>query len=243
MIPSFRTVQQNKISRTAAVISGLLLVALTATLPAAAQTTRPRRRESNANRKARIARTIAQTYGHRWEAGGGGGFMRFRSGLYQQQANQVTFWASTMYALNPKLGVAAEIRGEYGKAKLGNNQFGLGSPGFGLPAPQISEYQFMAGPSYRFLRREKLSVSGFAEAGLGLGKFAGGAKGLTAADIGVWTGDYAAAFTVGAHIDYNLYPNLAVRLTPNYLGTTYGGTLQNSKGVNVGVVYRFGQIK
>lgn len=240
MIPSFRLDGHFRIFRTAAVFGGLLGL-MVSTLSAGAQSTRPRRRESNQNRKARIVRTIESTYGHRWEAAGGGGYMRFRSGLTQQQDNQVSFWASTLYALNPKLGVQGEVRGEYGAAKLGNNAFGLGSPNFGLPNPQISEYQFMAGPSLRFVRREKVSVSGFAEAGLGLGKFAGGSKGLTAADIGVWTGDYAAAFSVGAHIDYNLYPNIAVRVSPSYLGTVYGGTLQNSKAINVGVVYRFGR--
>ena len=38
-----------------------------------AQSTHRTRRESNANRKARIARAIQDTYTHRWEVGGGGG--------------------------------------------------------------------------------------------------------------------------------------------------------------------------
>jgi hypothetical protein len=202
--------------------------------PASAQITRRTRRESTANRKARIARTIAETYGHRYEAAGGGGYLRFRSGQYLQQNNEVTFWASTLYALSPRVGVLGEVRGAYGNAKVGNTIYDIQNP-------QISEYNFMAGPSYRFVAKERYSVSGFITAGLGLGKFAGGDKGLSAQEIGVWTGNYAAAFSVGANLDYNFYPNLAFRVTPNYLGSTYGGTLQNSKGVNVGVVYRFGR--
>ena len=50
---------------------------------AAGQSGRRTRRESNANRKARIAKTIQETYSHRWEAAGGGGYMRFRSGQFQ----------------------------------------------------------------------------------------------------------------------------------------------------------------
>ena len=170
---------------------------------------------------------------------GGGGYQRFRSGQYQQQDNQVSFWASTMYALNPKLGVVGEVRGHYGSAKIGNLPQGQ----FLNFNPKISEYTFMAGPSYRLVKREKYAVSGFAEGGVGLGKFDGDSKGLSAAEIGVWTGTYAGAATLGFNVDYNIYPNIAVRLTPEYEFTTYGGTFEHSKGVNAGVVYRFGHIR
>ena len=225
-------------TRAAALIVCAVLI-FSFSLPAQAQRVGPTRqsRRYNANREARIKRTIAQTYGYRWEVGGGGGFLRFRTGQYLRQTTEIAFWASTRYALNPKLGVLAEVRGGYGSAKVGNILPG----GNSLPYnPNVSNYNFLAGPSYRFVAMQKFSALGFAEGGVGLGKFAGDSKGLTAADIGVWTGDYAAAFSAGVNLDYNVYPNLAVRVTPNYLGTTYGGTLQNSKGINFGVVYRFG---
>ena len=216
------------------------VLALISSTAVSAQSVHRTRRESNANRKARIQRTIEETYGHRWEVAGGGGYERFCSGQYQQQDNQVTFWASTLYSLNPKLGVQGEVRGAYGNAKVGNILPSQNSLSYN---PKISEYNFMAGPSYRFRVREKYAMSAFAEGGVGLGKFAGDSKGLTAADIGVWTGDYAASFAAGVNFDYNFYPNLAVRVTPTYLGTTFGGSLQNSKGVNAGVVYRFGKVR
>lgn len=218
----------------------VLAVVVSLAASAQAQSVHRSRRESNASRQARIQRTIAETYGHRWEVAGGGGYQRFRSGQYQQQDNQLTFWASTMYSLNPKLGIQGEVRGAYGHAKVGNILPSGNSLSFN---PKISEYNFMAGPSYRLRTREKYAVSVFGEGGLGLGKFAGDSKGLSAADIGVWTGDYAASFAAGVNLDYNFYPNLAVRITPTYLGTTFGSTLQNSKGINAGVVYRFGKVK
>jgi hypothetical protein len=224
------------------VLAGLAVACLCAAVhPAAAQQNAHRnRRETTATRKARIARTIEETYSHRWEVGGGGGFERFRSGQYQQQDNQVTFWASTLYSINPKLGVVGDVRGAYGHAKLTNPLPSGNYLGF---SPQISEYNFMAGPSFRFVRKEKFSASVFGEGGIGLGKFAGDSKGLTAADIGVWTGDFAPSFSAGVNLDYNLFPNLAVRVTPNYLGSTFGNGVQNTKGLNIGVVYRFGKIK
>ena len=127
--------------RTAAAAFLMALIGCLFASPASAQSVRRTRRESTANRKARIERTIAQTYGHRFESGGGGGFMRFEPGASLQQNNEVTFWASTLYALNSNLGIAGEVRGAYGNAKIGNNQYNL------TFKPQISEYSFLAGPS------------------------------------------------------------------------------------------------
>jgi hypothetical protein len=205
---------------------------------ARAQSTRRSRRESNANRKARIERTVQETYSHRYEVAGGGGFMRFRSGEFQQKNSQVTFWMNGTYFLNPRLGIIGEIRGAYGNAKIGNLTENS------LPfKPQISEYPFMGGATYRVYAKEKMAVSVFAEGGAALGKFAGDSKGLTEAQIGVWNSGTRPAFSVGASFDYNFYPDLAVRITPTYLGTNFGGTLQNSLGVNAGIVYRFGHIR
>ncbi len=222
------------------IFSTALAALFAASVAAPAQSTRRPRRESSANRKARIARTVADTYGHRYEVAGGGGYERYRSGQYLQQNNEVTFWASTLYALNPRLGVLGEVRGAYGKAKIGNL---LPSGNVLNFNPEISEYNFMAGPSYRLVAQEKFGLSAFAEGGVTLGKFAGDSKGLTAAQIGVWPADYAAAFSAGLNFDYNLFPDVALRVTPTYLGSTFGGTLQNSKGLNVGVVYRFGRTR
>src|SRR5271170_5453999 len=103
-------------------VAGLLLAGSMASGAVAvqAQVTHRTRRESSANRKARIARTIAETYGHRYEVAGGGGYLRFNSGAPQKN-NEVTFFMTGTYFLNPKLGIIGDIRGAYGNAKIGNN--------------------------------------------------------------------------------------------------------------------------
>ena len=218
---------------TAAVL-GAFLIALTT--PGHAQTRRPRR-ESSANRKARIQRTIEDTYTHRWEAAGGGGYLRWRSGPFLQKNNEVTFWTSATYFLNPRLGITGGINGAYGNAKIGNTIYNI-------PNPQISEYTFMAGPTYRVYSQQKSAISLYVTGGTALGKFGGGSKGIPDTAIGLWpSSDSRAAFSGGANFDYNLFPNLAVRVSPTYLGTTFGGTVQNNFGVNAGFVYRFGRIK
>jgi hypothetical protein len=231
--------------------AGVLLAAMAASGAsiAGAQTTHRTRRESNANRKARIARTVEATYNHRYEVAGGGGYMRFRSGEYLRKNDEVTFWTSATYFLNPKLGIIGEVRGAYGNAKIGNT-----APNFLPFNPQISEYPFLGGVAYRVYAKEKIAVTVNAEGGAALGKFDGGSKGLPSSAIGVWQSATRPAFGVSANLDYNFYPNLAVRMTPTYLGTFYHldpldpspqphGTIQNSMGVNIGLVYRFGHIK
>jgi hypothetical protein len=207
---------------------------------APAQSTRKPGRETNANRRARIARLVQDTYTHRWEVAGGGGWLRFRSGQYTQKNSEIAFWLDTTYFFNQKLGVTGELRGDYGNAKIPNyNQYAtlVGNP-------QISEYPFMAGPTYRFYRHQKIAVSAFALGGTAIGKFDGDSKGIPAVDLGFWPSTNARpAFSVGGNLDMNIYPNLAFRIAPSYLGTTFGGSLQNNVGFEMGLVLRFGRQK
>lgn len=218
-----------------AILLAALLAVSSVTGTAAAQSARRTRRESNATRRARIERTIQDTYSHRWEVGGGGGFLRFQPGQYKQRGNEVTYWGSALYSLNPRLGIVGMTGGAFGSARLGN----------GIPNaanPQIQQYNFLAGPSYRVLAKQKYAVSVYGAGGVGWGRFSTGPHDFPPTTVGLWPSGFNGAFTVGANVDYNFYPNLSVRLTPNYLGTTFGGTIQNSKGINAGLVYRFGRI-
>lgn len=204
---------------------------------AQAQSAHRTRRESNANRKARIERTIVDTYSKRWETGGGGGFLRFRTGPYTRQVNEVTYWGSALYNLTPRFGVVGMTGGAFGSARLQN-----GNPPNAVN-PQIQEYNFMAGPSYRLVAKSKYTVGVYGAGGVGWGRFSTGPKDFPPQVVGLWPSGFNAAFGAGVNLDYNFYPNLALRVTPNYLGTTFGGTLQNSKGINAGVVYRFGRLR
>lgn len=232
-------------------VSGVLLAILVASGASAveAQSTRRTRRESNANRKARIARTIEATYSHRYEVAGGGGYLRFRSGEYLQKNNEVTFFMTGTYFLNPKLGIIGDVRGMYGNAKIGNS-----SPNFLPFKPQISEYPFMGGVAYRVYAKEKVALMLTGEAGAALGKFDGDTKGLPSSALGLWQSATRPAISLGANFDYNLYPNIAMRISPTWVGTFYQlspqdpapqphGSFQSNLGFNIGVVYRFGKIK
>ncbi len=213
------------------------MVVLLATSPGQAQFTRKAGHETNANRRSRIARQIAETYSHRWEVGGGGGFLRFSPGESTQKNNEVTFWTDVTYFFNQNLGLTGELRGAYGNGKVPNYTAGANNVG----SPQISEYPFLVGPTYRLRMREKTSVGAFLLGGTAIGKFDGDTKGIP---VGFWPSTNARpAFSVGANVDLNLYPNLAFRIAPSYLMTTFGGSVQNNLGFDLGLVYRFGRQK
>ncbi len=197
------------------------------------------RHETNATRLARIARTTEETYSHRYEIFGGGGYLRFRSGEYLRKNNEISWATAFNYYLTHKFAVVGDARGSFGNAHaLTNNEYGVYNP-------QINEYTFMGGVSYRFVAKEKFAVSAQALAGTGWGIFSGGSKGIPGTDLGLWESGLRPAYSLGVSADYNLYPNLALRFTPTWVGTNFvgpnGSKIQDNIGFNLGILYRFGK--
>jgi hypothetical protein len=246
------------------VVMGLAVFLLAgAFTPAKGQTKKKQqnhaRHETNATRLARVRRTVEDTYSHRYEVIGGGGFLRFRSGDYTKKNNEVSWATAVNYYLGPKLALVGDARGAFGNA---HQQEPLFFPQ--IVRPQINEYTFMGGASYRFYAKEKLALSVQALAGTGYGNFSNGGKGLTGPELGLWNPGFRPAYSIGVSADYNVYPNLALRFTPTYVATDFASTqtlvgngafppyapiynsgngskIQNNIGFNIGVVYRFGR--
>ncbi len=111
----------------------------------------------------------------------------------------------------------------------------------------------MGGVTYRLYSKQKYTISANGLAGYALGNFDGGSKAISATDLGLWKTSNRPVFSAGVNFDYNFYPNLAIRVTPTYVGTTFNGidlgtgksngSIQNNVGFNAGIVYRFGKIK
>jgi hypothetical protein len=248
--------------------AGLLAGALS---PAKGQVTKKKpvehaRRETNASRMARIQRTIDETYAHRYEITGGGGYLRFKAGDYIKRNNEVSWATAFNYYLNPKLAVVGDVRGSFGDA-LQQESAGQGIAFPNAPKAQINEYTFMGGASYRFYRKEKVALSVQGLGGVADGIFSSGGKGYTGPELGFWQDGFRPAFSLGVSADYNIQPNLALRFTPTYVGTIFtgvqtqvssftdpvtgvttvrynganGSKVQNNVGFNIGILYRFGQ--
>ncbi len=231
--------------RRLAVLGFMVGLGASAAVPAAAQNARRTRRESNANRKARILRTIQDTYSHRYEAAGGGGYLRFRSGDTNLHNNDVTAATSIAYYLNPRLGIVADGRAAFGDAKLNSQIFSQpGYPAINGPyRPSISHYTFLGGVRYRLYARQKVAVSVDGMAGAAYGWFDGDRLGVAPQALGLYPDGVRAAFAADLNLDYNFFPNLSARFQPTYAPTTFGGSFQSNLGFNLQLVYRFGRIR
>ncbi|HLI75452.1 MAG TPA: hypothetical protein VKV02_00805 [Acidobacteriaceae bacterium] len=198
------------------------------------------RRETNASRQARIQRTIEATYAHPWEVFGGGGYLRWRSGAATQKNNEVSWAAGANYFLSHKLAIVGDAQGSFGHAK----PLKFNPDAAPIANPQINEYFFTGGANYRFYEKEKVALSVQGTGGIAWGIFSSGSpQSYYGPAIGLWQDGIRPAFTVSVNADYNVYPNLAVRFSPTYVGSTFGGQVQNNLGFNAGVLYRFGSRK
>lgn len=218
-----------------------------------AKQSRPRR-ETNASREARIQRTIEDTYSHRYEVFGGGGFLRFRSGSVTKRNNEISWTTAGNYYFNPKFFVVGSAQGSFGNAKpIYFSDFPQSAN------PQINEYFFTGGAGYRFYRKEKFALSVQGQGGVGWGIFSGGDKGVPSTDLGMWKDGVRPAFSASLNAEYNFYPNLAFRFSPTWIATTFSpastvssngvqvsvppSSIQSNLGFNAGLVYRFGRQK
>ncbi len=243
MVPNVGLVGQ-RVGRwaVAGLVAGVVLGSVASPGEAQRKAKKPQRprRETNASRQARIDRTIQDTYSHRYEVIGGGGYLRWRSGPYTKKNNEISWDATLDYYLTPKLAIVGDAQGSFGNAHQ-RLLPGLAFPQ--IPNPQINEYFFTGGVSYRFYAKEKVALSAQGTGGVADGIFSGGAKGLTGPQVGLWNDGFVPAFKISVNADYNLFPNLGVRFSPTYVGTTFGSTVQNNLGFNAGVLYRFGRQK
>lgn len=238
-----RTSSMSMVRFATAALAGLLLAG-----PAAAQFQRApgiQHRETNASRQARIQRTIEDTYSHRWEIFGGGGYMRFRSGQSLKRNNEVSWAMSANYFLNPQLYVTGHAQGSFGYANVNINPYGVYNP-------QINEYMFTGGVGERIYRREKIAIAPEVTAGVGWGIFSGGSKAIPGYKFGIYQDGIRPAISAGVNLDYNIYSNLAFRTTPYWMGTMFSQAdpntgastssgVQSNFGFNAGIVYRFGR--
>jgi hypothetical protein len=197
-----------------------------------AQEAQARIRERREKRKEQI---VQDTYSHKFEVYGGGAYTRFRPGSSLQHINEAAWIAGFTDYRWGRLGLTGDVRGYYGTA------FTYTGP-YNIFKPSISQYTFMAGPQYRFVRREHWAVSGQVLVGGAKGNFTANGAGLPGHFVGLWDSGTSVSFAAGVPIDYNLGPALAFRLQPGYWLSTFGSTTQvKNLGFSAGFVYRFGR--
>jgi len=189
-----------------------------------------------ARRDLRRANAIHDTYTHLYEVYAGSGYLRFTPGNTLQRVNEKDWNAGFTRYYNERLGVTLDGRGSYGAAfiePLVANQ--------GISKPQISQYSALVGPNYRFYLQPKYSIAGRVMAGFAYGDFSGStsANQNLSTYLGLYKDGYTYAASASVLGEYNISPNVAVRVAPEYFATGFGSTMQNSLGFTAGVVVRF----
>ena len=179
----------------------------------------------------------APQYAHRWDFYGGAQYSHFNPGSAREiQANNLLGWNGTATVwLGSLVGMDASARGLYGTLQVPPNTEGI-------PAnPPMSEHLFLFGPDFRMLRRQNYTFSMHTLIGAAYGSFGNGfPKGTSPQDIGIYNDKLAMALGIGASTDYNLSPQLSVRLITDWQPTHYGFLWQNEFAGSVGIVYKLG---
>jgi hypothetical protein len=189
-----------------------------------------------ARREQRRAAAIHDVYDHLYDIYVGAGYLRFTPGSSLQRVNEYNWNVGFTRYFNERLGLAIDGRGYYGTPFIPPLQ----SPS-GETKPAISQYAALAGPAYRFYVQPKFSISGRVLGGFTYGNFSGDINGFKPAEFGLWP-DGSTFAASGAIIgEYNVAPNLGIRIAPEYYATGFGSTVQGGAGFTGGIVYRFGK--
>jgi hypothetical protein len=192
-----------------------------------------------ARRDQRRAAAIHDAYDHLYEMYVGAGYLRFTPGASLQRVNEYDWNVGFTRYYNERLGVTIDGRGYYGTPFIEPNPNNPNT--LGITKPAISQYAALAGPTYRFYLQPKFSISGRVMGGFEQGNFSGDTNGLGGVALGMYPDGSTFAASASIFGEYNLAPNIALRVAPEYYLTGFGSTLQNSLGFTAGIVYRFGK--
>jgi hypothetical protein len=187
-----------------------------------------------ARREQRRAAAIHDAYSHLYESYAAIGYLRFQPGPTLQRLTFYAWDIGLTRNLNERLGITVDGRGYYGTAYVGLNPSNI-------TRPAISEYNALAGPTYRFYMQPKYSVSGRVMAGFSHLNSSGDTNGFKGVTLGLYPDSNTFAATASVIGEYNMAPSVAFRLAPEYFVTGYGSSMQNSIGFTGGIVYRFGK--
>lgn len=187
-----------------------------------------------ARRDQRRTAAIRDTYGHLYEAYAGTAYLRFSPGANLQRTTYYAWDTGVTRYFDERLGATVDARGYYGTAYVGLNPSSI-------TRPAISTYAVMAGPTYRFYLQPKYSISGRVMGGWALGNFSSDTSGFGSTTLGLYPDSSTFAISASLPVEYNVTPNLGLRLGPEYFATGFNSTVQNSVGFNGGIVVRFGK--
>ena len=190
-----------------------------------------------ARREQRREAAIREVYSHLYEAYVGAGYTRFTLPSPLQRVNEYSWDVGLTRYFNERLGVTLDGRGIYGTAFINPTSTG----GSGIYNPSISQYAALIGPTYRFYLQPRYSIAGRVMGGFVQGNFSGDTSGFGSKALGLYPDSSTFGISASVIGEYNISPNLGVRIAPEYFATGFGSSLENNLGFTGALVYRFGK--
>lgn len=141
--------------------------------------------------------------------------------------------------LTSRLGVTASARGDYGTIGVSPNPYGI-------KGPFIMEHLGLGGVTFRARRGKPAAVDFHGLFGVNYGVFDHALGNLPPpatgpvppAAVGLFNNQASFAMALGGSLDLNRSPQLAFRISPDYVYTSFGGITQNEFAISVGILYR-----
>ena len=185
------------------------------------------------------------TYDNKYEVYGGLNYMNFKAGEnLPKRMNLGGVEIEGTWWVMPKLGIAAEYRGEAGTTQVFPN-----ASVYGIHRPLVYMNMGLIGVQYRGPKNEHAAVDYHAYGGLADGVFDGGTQGAgptpgvsaasNANQVGLYANHAAAIVALGGSIDFNQSKNWALRLSPDLILEHFGNEEREFFSISGGVVYRF----
>jgi hypothetical protein len=208
--------------------------------------------QARARRAQRRAAAIHEAYAHLYEAYTGMGYLRFEPGPGTpasgsvphgpalERAHEYAWNAGLTRYYSERMGVTVDGRGYYSTAYVGGPNNVTNNA---ITNAAISQYAALIGPTYRFYLQPKYSISGRVMGGFTYGNFSGDTNHSTtlSTDLGLWPNGSVFAASASIPVEYNLTPNVGLRVAPEFYVTGFGATEQKSLGFTIGLVYRLGK--
>jgi hypothetical protein len=200
---------------------------------------------SAARAQTKLGAAAPVTYDNKYELYGGLNYMNFKAGEnLPKRMNlggaeiEATWW------LMPKLGIAAEYRGEAGTTQVFPN-----ADVYGIHRPLVYMNMGLFGVQYRGPKNQHAALDFHAYGGVADGVFDAGTQGAgvtpgasassNATLVGLYNNHEAPIIALGGSGDFNRSKNWAIRLSPDLILEHFGNETREFFAISGGVVYRF----
>jgi hypothetical protein len=203
----------------------------------------------SAQAQTRIGPAAPVTYDNKYEVYGGLNYMNFKAGEdLPKRMNLGGGEFEGAWWVTPKLGIAAEYRGEAGTTQVFPN-----AELYGIHRPLVFMNMGLGGVEYRGPKNQHAAIDFHAYGGIASGVFDAGTAGASANGggplpgtspstnaiiVGLYPDHTAPIFALGGSIDFNRSKNWAIRLSPDLILEHFGNETREFFSISGGIVYR-----